>query len=91
MSYDFEGSDKSPPKVEITPWDPEDLEAIVTLLELAAITLTKDPEGSFTEEELLQEACEYCGGDFQPSDVDMKIVLSTATFLKRDGARLSLK
>jgi len=73
------------------PLDPRDLEGIVSVLEIAAIYLTEDPESTFTEAELLAKAHEISGADFPFQDVDARIVLRHASFLSRSGERMSLR
>lgn len=73
------------------PTETRDLEAIVTLLELAAITLTNSPGSTFSKEELLKCARDYSGDDVEIRDSDVDIVLEKASFLKGDKGRLRLK
>ena len=61
-----------------------DLEAIVTLLELAAITLTTDPASRFTYDELLTEARRYGGDEIVLDERDVKIVLPHMRYIKRE-------
>lgn len=93
MSYDFElAADHLPPTPTITPSDRRDLEAIVTLLELAAICLTVAPGTSFTAEELISEARRLGGYEIDLDETDIRIVLGNAGFLKKEaGGRLRLK
>jgi hypothetical protein len=92
MSYDFESvSDKTPPTPQMPRSDRRDLEAIVTLLELAAIYLTPNPDAEFTVEELLGEAHRLGGADLMLEENDVRIVLGKAGFLKKVGSRLRLK
>ena len=53
----------------------DDLEAIVTLLELAAITLTESPTSTFTYEQLVTEARRYGGDEIVLDERDIKLVL----------------
>jgi hypothetical protein len=91
MSYDL---DLVPtgilPVPTISPANPRDLEAIMTLLELAAISLTEGPDSSFTSEELLNRARELGGSEVQIIETDVKIVLGKAGFLKKEGGRFRL-
>lgn len=74
------------------PIQSKDLEAIVTLLEVAALSLTPDSDATFTYEELLKEAQELGGDDLTIEEADVKIVLEKASFLKKlPGKRLRLK
>lgn len=92
MSYDLDlvpsGTSPAP---NITPSDPRDLEVIMTVLELAAISLTEDPDSSFTMEQLLEKARELAGSAVRIDQNDIKIVLEKAGFLKKDGGRFRLK
>ena len=92
MSYDLDlvpsGTSPAP---NITPSDPRDLEVIMTVLELAAISLTEDPDSSFTMEQLLEKARELTGSAVRIDQNDIKIVLEKAGFLKKDGGRFRLK
>lgn len=93
MSYDFEiASDRLPPKAEIEKTEPGDLETIVTLLELAAVMLTKGPDSTFTVDALLQQAQALAGGEVVLNEDDVKNVLGKAGFLKKlKGGSLALK
>ena len=94
MSFDFDGSkDRLPPTVEPKPSRPDDLEAIVVLLELAAIMLTTSPESTFTVRELLTEFG-LCGGyEFGVAECDVMNVLQHQRFMESvdGGTRLKLK
>jgi hypothetical protein len=92
ISYDLDlvPSGVSPAPI-ITPSDPRDLEAIMTLLELAAISLTEDPDSSFTMQQLLERARELGGSEVRVDENDIKIVLGKAGFLKKEGGRFRLK
>jgi len=92
MSYDFEGvSDLRAPEAKPSSTQPRDLEAIVTLLEVAAIELTSEPGAEFTEDELIRQARDI-GGDLAIEESDAKIVLDKAAFLKKlKGKRFRLK
>ena len=68
-----------------------DLEAIVALLELAALTLTPSLGATFTQEELLREVREIGGDEIEIQDSDIKNVLGKAGFLRKEGGRFSLK
>lgn len=93
MPYDFEGLEDRSPPILANPisYAPNDLEAIVMLIELAAISLTPKPESDFTFEELLTEARAYGGGEVAFDESAFQIVLSHATFLKKKRNRYSLK
>ena len=72
-------------------FDRHDLEAIVTVLELAAIYLTPVPESEFTAEDLFAEARNIGGEELPLEEHDMQIVLDHADFLEKVGSRLRLK
>ncbi len=93
MSYDFEGTDRSPPVVNST-YVPEkhDLEVIVMCLELAAIFLTPGDGSTFTYEELLAEAKALGGKEFDLDEKDVRIVLPFLKSIKKlPGRRLCMK
>ncbi len=52
-----------------------DLEAIVFLLELSAITLTPHADAPFTFEQLFTEACRIGGDEITLDERDVKIVM----------------
>jgi hypothetical protein len=92
MSYDLDTTSDRLSTPNIVPADRRDLEAIVTLLELAAISLTATPDSTFTSEELIEEARRYGGYEIELDEGDIKIVLGKAGFLKKMGAgRFRLK
>lgn len=93
MSYDFDSvTDRHPPWASGYIAHPEDLEAIVTLLELAAIFLTPVPGATFTRSQLVAQAREIGGDDIPVKARDVTIVLDHVRFLKREGKdRFSLK
>ena len=69
----------------------KDLEAIVTLLEVAALSLTTEPDKTFTLEELLHEARAIGGDEIELDDRDIKIVMEKASFFERVGGELCLR
>jgi hypothetical protein len=84
MSYDFGSSiDLTPPTLDTPAAQPKDLEAIVMLLELAAIYLTTSPGASFTEQQLLAQAQAIGGDEIKLDPADIKIVLGKSGFLKK--------
>lgn len=93
MVYDFEeGADRSPPKMTDYKADPKDLETIVTMLQLAAIWLTPQPDTIFTLQQLLTQVRELCGKDLLIDEKDIMIVLASSSFLKKlSGQRFMLK
>lgn len=91
MSYD---SDDGLPLIRLTikAMDSRDLETIIMLLELAAISLTPTPDSQFTREELLREANAYGGDDISLHEIDVDIVLPMVKFLKKvPGKKYQLK
>lgn len=92
MAYDFEtATDRKAPIVTTFVPQPRDLEAIVTLLQLAAIELTPAPGTKFTAKQLLERVRELGGDEVKVDDADIKIVLGKAGFLKKSGNEFSLK
>ncbi len=93
MPYDFENdSDKAPPATNIVPAQGDDLEVIVTLLELAAIGLSPLPDSTFSLADLLREARELGGEEVGLRDDDAQAVLIGCRFLKKvPGGRWSIK
>jgi hypothetical protein len=92
MSYDFEGDDRSPPKVTDYVPDKHDLEVIVTCLELAAIFLTPSDGSTFTYDELLAQAKDLGGKEFDLDERDVRIVLPfMKTIKKLPGRHLCMK
>lgn len=71
--------------------NPKDLETIVTLLEVAAIELTVEPDDTFTLDELVRRAHEIGGGDVDLDKRDVQIVLDKSSFLEKVGGELRLK
>jgi hypothetical protein len=61
----------------------KDLEAIVTLLEVAALALTNGPDDVFTLQELIETAIEMGGGRVHLDERDVEIVLGKTGFLKK--------
>lgn len=94
MSYDFDdNTDHTAPVVTNYIPQPHDLEAIVTLLELAAIYLTPAPGTQFTYPQLLAQARELAGTDFVLEDIDAQIVFDnlSSVFKKEGKGFFSLK
>lgn len=95
MSYDFETvTDRRAAPAATADYVPQskDLEAIVTLLHLAAIELAPTPEAQFTMEELIATARELGGDEVVIDPADVKIVLGTPGFLKKvNGGKFQLK
>lgn len=70
---------------------PRDLETILTVLEIAAMSLTKTPEATFTPAQLIKEAKEIGGDEVGVREDDIKIVLEKQGFLYRVGKELRLR
>lgn len=94
MAYDFDTSPASPTVVSVPDLgerkNPKDLEAIVLVLELAAIRLTDKPGSTFSAAELLAAAHDLAGTD-TIEESDIKIVLGKAGFLRKSRNRFQLK
>lgn len=93
MAYDFDSDDRSPPRVEITPFDRDDLAALLVVLEIAAVLLTTDPDAMFSEAELFREARTLVD-DPLLSDADLKTALASlesTDSIERVGELLRLK
>jgi hypothetical protein len=64
---------------------PTDLGVIVTLLEVAALSLTPKHGATFSFEQLIGEARELGGEQLDLNEKDVKTVLKKARFVKKDG------
>lgn len=92
VSYDFDAvSDPTPPTTHFERSDRRDLEAIVTLLELAAICLTTGPDSTFTRKQLIAEARRIGGDGIDLDESDVNIVLGKPGFLKKVAGKLRMK
>lgn len=93
MSYDYDDAEGSSPFTSsITPSDPQDLEAIMTLLEISAVFLTDSPESVFTAHDLVAKAKDIAGDEVPLRVEDVNIVLGKAGFLMEVKAgRFQLK
>ena len=78
-------------RVDSTPAQASDLETIVTVLEVAALSLTTEPGATFSREHLIEEAHKLSGEKVDLQDEDIKIVLSKQGFLKRVGKELCMR
>jgi len=87
LSYDA----GRPTLLRNVPKSPKDLGVIVTLLELAALSLTTEPGAMFTLDELIREAREYAGGVIQLDERDIRIVLNKRSFLEKVGHEFRLR
>jgi hypothetical protein len=90
MPYDGP-SEATPTSPKIAAAPPRDLEAIVSLLELAALSLTDKPGARFTEEQLIEEAQSIAGDEFTVLAWDVKLVIGKSGFLKKIGREFTLK
>lgn len=77
-------------RVGLVPSDPRDLEAIVLLLEVSAISLTPAPGTVFTREQLFAEAHKFWGSKPDLDDRDLAQVLSGMKTIARSGRYLTL-
>jgi hypothetical protein len=68
-----------------------DLEAIITLLEVAALSLTTEEGATFSRERLIAEARDLGGADIDLRDEDIDIVLKKQGFLVKVGKELKLR
>jgi len=85
-------SSKAPMAPVIPPAYGRDLEAIVSLLELAAIQLTTGPGVAFTRQQLLDAAREFGGDEIELEAADVDIVIGKSGFLKKvAGGQFCLK
>lgn len=91
MSYDLEiAPDRIPPKASLgkrrasASVQGADLEAIVMLLELAAISLTSTPGVLFTKQQLLDQARAIGGEEIVLNEADVDLVLDKAAFLAKE-------
>tara|TARA_R110001606_G_scaffold381646_1_gene542954 strand:- start:568 stop:1596 length:1029 start_codon:yes stop_codon:yes gene_type:complete len=95
MAYDlasegYESTPEGPKRINRKPVPKRDLEAIVTLLELAAISLTDTPDDTFSLEDLVREAKLLAGTSFELEMEDIINVMSKAAFVKSVGKQLQL-
>lgn len=92
MPYDLEEGDTRAPVMDFPPMRVDDLEAIVTLLELGALMLTQEPGETFTAAELMREAQDIAGPDLVLDERDVQSVLEHIGFLVRcPGGRYRLR
>jgi hypothetical protein len=73
------------------PRSPKDLGVIVTLLEVAALSLTTAPGATFTLDQLIREARKFAGDGIGLDERDIKIVLRKRTFLEKIGNEYRLR
>ena len=70
---------------------PKDLGVIVTVLEVAALSLTNEPGKTFSFDQLMHEARDIGGKDLELDERDIKTVLKKASFLKKAGKEYHLR
>jgi hypothetical protein len=80
-----------PPHHTNTPVPTRDLETLVTLLEFAAVSLTRAPGAEFSCAQLIEEAREIGGSGMDIDERDVKCVLDKASFLESRRGKLSLR
>ena len=96
MPYDiglerFSRESEQPHNLQNAPIPAKDLEALMTLLEVAAISLTTSPEATFALEELVDEA-RILGGEGIVIDIrDVENVLGKVSFLEKFAGRMRLR
>lgn len=78
-------------RVRNTPVQARDLEVILTLMEIAALSLTPHPGAMFSRNDLLNEIRKIAGGDVDVHEDDINVVLTKQGFLKRIGKELCLR
>lgn len=96
MPYDagverFFGKRNDRPHGKNEPSRATDLETLVTILEVAALSLTDHPEAEFSADDLIAEARTIAGDGVIIDDQDVKNVLEKASFLERTGRLLRVK
>lgn len=92
MSYDSDESSPGSlaPKIS-PPSNPRDLSTLVTVLELAAIELTKKEGDEFTLEELIRVAKDIAGPECPVTDADLTIVADGSRSLRKRRGKYQLK
>jgi hypothetical protein len=98
MAYDVEIGQEQltydtgrPTLLRNTPRSPKDLGVIITLLEVAALSLTIGPGATFTLDQLIREARKFAGKEIELDERDIKIVLRKRTFLEKIGHEYRLR
>lgn len=102
MTYDFEGSDgnigreryrQELTEAQLADSRPhrEDLEVIVTLLEIAALSLTTEADATFGVDQLVDEARRLGGNEIAIEERDVKIVLDKAKFVEKVSGGFRLR
>ena len=86
----FTREDTQPPSLKNAPVPAKDLETLMTLLEVAALSLTTSPDATFALEDLVAEAA-IIGGEGIYIDIrDVQIVLSKFGFIERSAGAFRL-
>jgi hypothetical protein len=86
MVYDFEFAiDRSAPKFDHVqePVPAHDLEAILTVLEVAALCLTSEGNATFTLQQLIAEAQHIGGTDIILDEKDVILILCQLEYLQK--------
>ena len=85
MSYDVDPSAPVVPVASspVQTADSRDLETLVILLEMAALSLWTLESDTFTREALVNRAREYAGPGLVLRDIDLDLVIDSAGFLKK--------
>lgn len=96
MPYDvalerYRPTGDEPPRYQNEPVPAKDLEILVTLLEVAAISLTTGPEATFTRDELIEEARRLGGEGIVIDEKDVRIILEKASFVTWTAGALRLR
>jgi hypothetical protein len=100
MSYDVDISDerfvvqgthRQRQTKNTPPIQGRDLETILTVLEIAAMSLTKTPDSTFTSADLIREAKKIAGEKIDIREDDIAIVMSKQGFLTKVGRELRLR
>lgn len=68
-----------------------DLETIVTCMEIAALTLTDEPDRTFTFDRFMEEITAFAGDEIIIDKRDVEIVIGMGGVVKRVGRELRLK
>lgn len=79
------------PRYVNEPSPARDLEALVTILEVAALNLTESPDSTFTREQLLEEARSIGGEGIFIDERDARIVLEKAAFITWSAGEMRLR
>jgi hypothetical protein len=89
VQYSYEKGHRAPETNRVA--SSRDLETIITLLEIAALSLTTEEGATFTRDRLIAEAREIGGPEIDLRDEDVDIVLKKQGFLTKVGKELRLR